>query len=456
MTSGLLETTTPVDHALTQFRASLDQLIAAVDDGGLDHHDDFELVGFLQGFEVERNRMALIDHQAVRQAEARSLAERLGQSRLTTVLTNALRISAGEASRRVRAAAAIGDRVSMLGDDLPPSRPVLAVAQRAGQVSPEQVAVIERALDKVDRRGFDPAEVDAAEAFLTEQASTFGPKDLKQLADRVVDRIDPDGTLPDDELNQDRRFFELRPAKDGSYRGEFHLTGTVGAKLAAVLGPLARARADLDATHDGHPLGLTDLRTHSQRMHDAVEEVCDRLLRSGQLPDSGGTPATVIITIDLADLLDRVGYGVTSDGTLIPTATALQLADQADLIPTFVTISGAVLDQGRTRRIATPAQTYALIARDAGCSFPRCTHPPEWCERHHIVDWASGGLTNLANLTLICRFHHHNFAKHGWTCTLNADGLPEWTPPRWVDPAQTPLVNHRIRARLALRKPIPA
>lgn len=456
MTAAELETTTPVDHALTQFRASLDQLVAAVEDGGLDHHDDYGLVKFLQMFEVERNRMPLVDHSVIVDAEARGLAERLGQSRLTTVLTSALRISAGEASRRVRAAAAVGGRVSMLGDELPAIRPVLAAAQRAGQVSPDQVSIIERALDKVDRRGFDPTDIDAAEALLTEQACTFGPKDLKQLADRTVDRIDPDGSLPDDALNRDRRFFELRSAKDGSYRGEFQLTGAVGAKLAAVLGPLARARADLDATPDGHPLGMTDLRTYGQRMHDAVEEVCDRLLRTCGLPDSGGTPATVIITISLEDLLAKAGDGVTSDGTLIPTATAMEMADQAEVIPTFVTISGAVLDQGRTRRIATPAQTYALIARDAGCSFPGCTHPPEWCERHHIVDWVLGGLTNLANLTLLCRYHHHHFAKHGWTCRLNPDGLPEWTPPRWVDPAQTPLVNHRIRARLALRRPAPA
>ena len=43
----------------------------------------------------------------------------------------------------------------------------------------------------------------------------------------------------------------------------------------------------------------------------------------------------------------------------------------------------------------------ALIARDAGCSFPGCTHPPQWCDRHHILDWILGGLTDLDNLTLL-------------------------------------------------------
>jgi hypothetical protein len=110
--------------------------------------------------------------------------------------------------------------------------------------------------------------------------------------------------------------------------------------------------------------------------------------------------------------------------------------------------SGAVLDLGRTRRIASNSQTQALIARDRGCSFPACDRPPEWCERHHIVEWIDGGPTNLNNLTLLCRYHHHNFAGRGWTCRINLDGLPEWRPPRWVDRDQKPLINSRILAQL--------
>jgi hypothetical protein len=55
-----------------------------------------------------------------------------------------------------------------------------------------------------------------------------------------------------------------------------------------------------------------------------------------------------------------------------------------------------------------------------------------------------GGLTDLDNLTLLCRYHHHNFAARGWTCRLNPDGLPEWTPPQHLDRTQTPLINTRI------------
>ncbi|HEY5822235.1 MAG TPA: HNH endonuclease signature motif containing protein, partial [Propionibacteriaceae bacterium] len=85
------------------------------------------------------------------------------------------------------------------------------------------------------------------------------------------------------------------------------------------------------------------------------------------------------------------------------------------------------------------------------CSFPGCTRPPEWCERHHVVAWVDGGRTDLTNLTLLCGYHHHNYANRGWTCRINTDGLPEWTPPRWVDPKQTPIINQRILSMVRRR-----
>ena len=81
-------------------------------------------------------------------------------------------------------------------------------------------------------------------------------------------------------------------------------------------------------------------------MHDAVEDLCDRHLRAGDVPDAGGIPATVIVTIDAEDLTNRVGHGRTGDGTLLPTAKLLQLANNAHIIPAVLTASGAVLDLG--------------------------------------------------------------------------------------------------------------
>ena len=234
--------------------------------------------------------------------------------------------------------------------------------------------------------GFDPDQVAWGEQQLADWAAQFGPRDLRRLAEQIVGGIDPDGTLPDEKLQQDRRHFTLHPTRDGGYAGEFRLTAQAGVKLQAVLGPLAKQQVNTVETADGKPVEEPDARTYGQRMHDALEQVCDRLLRCDSMPDAGGTPATVIITLDLQDLLDKTGYAVTSDGTLIPTEKALRAGrTQAEMYFAAVTAKGEVLRLGRSRRIATRSQTIALIARDKGCSFPGCDTAPEWTERHHVI-----------------------------------------------------------------------
>ena len=305
---------------MDQFLTGLDQLIKVLTDPGLSTLDQDRFIELMQDLEQGRNRIPLIDHALIGNAEERNLPDALTQPSMIRVLMSVLRLSPGEASRRVRAAAALGERTSMLGQPLPPLRPHLAAAQQAGRVSPEQVSIIERALAPLDRRGFDPAAIDEGEQLLVGFADTHAVKDLRILAEQIVDRIDPDGTLPNDQLNQDRRHVEFHQRGDGSWAGTLRLTGALGAKLQALLGPLAKPRINLVTGPNGRLIETPDERHHGQRMHDALEDVCDRMLRSdGAVPDSGGTPATVIITIDIEDLLNGTGYGITSDGTLIRT-----------------------------------------------------------------------------------------------------------------------------------------
>jgi hypothetical protein len=46
---------------------------------------------------------------------------------------------------------------------------------------------------------------------------------------------------------------------------------------------------------------------------------------------------------------------------------------------------------------------------------------------------------------MVCRYPHTHFLQNGWSCRINADGLPEWIPPRWIDQHQRPHINTRIR-----------
>lgn len=284
---------TAISEAFTQLSNSVENFLGCVAQGGLEQLADPDSLMMMQRFEMLRNELSVVDHGFVADVERRDLAGSLCQGSVARVLTSSLSISKAEASRRVQAAAAVGRRVSATRGWLPPLRPVLAAAQQSGEVSAEKVTIITKALAGVDRSGFDPADVDAGEALLTEHAGIFPPEQLRILAARVVEGIDPDGTLPEEQLAHDRRHLRLRPTPDGGYAGEFRLTGACGSKLVALLNPLARPRANPEDCG-----GQGDPRTHGQRMHDALEDLVDAILRAGTVTETGGVPATVIVTIN--------------------------------------------------------------------------------------------------------------------------------------------------------------
>lgn len=130
----------------------------------------------------------------------------------------------------------------------------------------------------------------------------------------------------------------------------------------------------------------------------------------------------------------------TAHGALLTAASLRPLLDEARLIPVAVTPTGAVTATADQPRLATPTHRRALAARDGGCSFPGCDIPPAWCQAHHVIAWQDHGPTEIANLTLLCGHHHRNHETTGWHCHMQ-DGIPWWTPPRWIDPDRTPRRN---------------
>jgi hypothetical protein len=182
-----------------------------------------------------------------------------------------------------------------------------------------------------------------------------------------------------------------------------------------------------------------DPRTAGQRRHDALHDAGLRLLRS-DLPDTGGAPVTVLVTMTVTDLETRVGQATTAHGGTLSVPAALRLAADATVIPIVLGDGGGILGYGRSRRCASPAQRAALAARDKGCSFPGCDVPPTWTQVHHVVAWADGGHTDLDQMCLLCGHHHRTFDQYGWAGTM-IHGVPHWIPPAWLEPTQTPRRN---------------
>ncbi len=78
-----------------------------------------------------------------------------------------------------------------------------------------------------------------------------------------------------------------------------------------------------------------------------------------------------------------------------------------------------LLDLGRSQRVVTERQYRALLLRDGGCTHPGCEST--WnLEAHHVLHWLHGGLTDLANLVLLCSRHHD--AHHRGEFTILALG----------------------------------
>ena len=90
-----------------------------------------------------------------------------------------------------------------------------------------------------------------------------------------------------------------------------------------------------------------------------------------------------------------------------------RLGCDAAVVRVLETGEGEPLDVGRKTRVISPALRRALKRRDGGCRFPGCTHT-RFLDGHHIVHWADGGETSLANVLSLCRFHHRLLHEGGY------------------------------------------
>jgi hypothetical protein len=124
-----------LDVVLDAYDTALNGVIETVESGALDQLTADQKVAVWQRFETFRNRLPLIDHSLIADAEATDLAGTYCFSTVTRFLVRVLQLSPSEAASRVRAAAALGPRSSMLGEKLQPVLPRLAALQRDGEVS---------------------------------------------------------------------------------------------------------------------------------------------------------------------------------------------------------------------------------------------------------------------------------------------------------------------------------
>jgi hypothetical protein len=99
-----------------------------------------ERLNFLERLEIEARRSAVPRHELMNQIVEQSNSEELG-GKLPAVLAERLRITRGDARRRVAEAADLGRRRALTGEPLPALLTATAEAQRAGLIGAAHVRV---------------------------------------------------------------------------------------------------------------------------------------------------------------------------------------------------------------------------------------------------------------------------------------------------------------------------
>ena len=218
-----------------------------------------------------------------------------------------------------------------------------------------------------------------------------------------------------------------------SWRVDARLPKDVGEQLKAIIDPLA-------APQSGP--GGWDTRTPEQRNADAIAEIAHRMLADQRVPSHGGNPTQLVITITRGGMGRTLATGIDLSAETV--GRLMCEADKAYLIRPQHLPGEVTLVTEDQQRLFTKRLRRLLELRDGGCAFPGCDRPPSWCHAHHITPWSKGGSTSLGNGVLLCGYHHRFIHHNNWTVRLAADGLPEFTPPPWIDPRQHPLRNTRL------------
>ncbi|MER6939779.1 DUF222 domain-containing protein [Nocardioides sp. NPDC127514] len=350
-------------------------------------------------------------------ASAGDIAEETGAKDASGWMRTELLVDKGVARSQVKLAAAVSKYA------------LVATGLAEGVVSQDKARVITQALHAIET---DPAasveDLILAEKLLVDHATRLTANELKIVGRRILAEIDPErfeaaeakALQREEEHAQRRTFFSSRDNGDGTIDLHARVSRAIGVRLRTVLDSLAQPRK-LSAEDKGRKAPYDRLLGQA---FARVVETYD----VDQLPRHGGHGTTVFITMSLEDLRKDLGTAALGfDGDQITAAEARRMACNADIVPVVLGTDSEILDFGRTARLAHPVQHKALRLRDKCCQAEDCDAPAAWTEAHHLKPWSEGGLTNLANMVLLCGSDHRRIHDPDYTYERLPDGRIRFT-----------------------------
>jgi Domain of unknown function (DUF222) len=299
-----------------------------------------------------------------------------------------------------------------------------------------------------------------AEQVLLDHAPGLDTARLRQFADEVAHRADPEAAEEREKKRWDKRHLSFGLTLDNTGV----LSGSCG---DAVSYEIVRTAAEAFSP----PAGQLDTRTAAQRRMDGLVAACKAALDGGSAPERHGAAPHITVLVKDETLAQAAAHaagahaagahaagaraaavqgagaagpgahaaaperlagappGQTGHGAMLTARQVLALCCGAE-IGAIRWRDGLPLDVGRTARTEPPGLRRALEARDRGCRWTECGALAAWATAHHLRPWSKGGATSLTDLALFCHLHHHYFIHIlGWTVTGDPNGTLHFTHP---------------------------
>ena len=173
-------------------------------------------------------------------------------------------------------------------------------------------------------------------------------------------------------------------------------------------------------------------------------EVLTGILKGGGGINDAVPRPLVVVALDehvkiLAGQGDETVVGL-SDGTTMTGAEYLARFCGQDLEVALFHPQAGPVNLYTGHRFANQKQRDLARATLTTCPVPGCRHAADNCEVHHVTPWARGGLTNMDNLSVLCRYHNRtndDDPAHQHRGRIQIRG----GTPIWVSPRGTPVVN---------------
>ena len=207
-----------------------------------------------------------------------------------------------------------------------------------------------------------------------------------------------------------RRTMQTHRTDDGMTRIEIVLRVDEAARVMAAIEAIVKERQVASSSAEPRV-------SASSRRVDAIVELTEASLRGEQVHHA---PVELMMSVSHDALADKDNppRARFDDGTAVGMHTARRLACDAGIVGVHADAHGQPLSIGRKSRMIPTAIARALRHRDGGCCrFPGCANR-RFVEGHHIVHWADGGETSLANLITLCSRHHAFVHEHGYRIAM--------------------------------------